>query len=176
MLKTEIKSAPGYFDRYIGLVQQPDLMAALTESKRDLERLDLKALSALGDTIYAPGKWTIKDIFQHLIDCERVMAYRAMRFARKDKTLLPGFDEELYGQTSCANKRTLQNIVDEMLALRHATIHQFSSFDASVMHESGICFNQEMSVLALGYVIAGHQIHHMNVIRERYMPLAVSAC
>lgn len=171
MLKTDIQSPPGYFDRYITQVEQLGLMDALIASKNVLEQLDLPALAAIGDTVYAPGKWTIKDIFQHLIDCERVMAYRAMRFARKDNTLLSGFDEELYGQTSCANKRTLQAIVDEMIALRIATIHMYASFDPSVVHEAGVCFNQEMSVLALGFVIAGHQIHHLNIIRERYMPL-----
>jgi hypothetical protein len=171
MLKSDIQSMPGYFDRYINQVQEPSLFAALAQSKRDIEQLDMDALHKLGDQVYAPGKWTIKDVFQHLLDCERVMAYRALRFARKDTTLLPGFDEELYGQTAYATNRTLQSIVAEMLALRTATQMLFESFDASVFHESGICFNQQVSVLALGFIIVGHQIHHLKIIEERYMPL-----
>ena len=171
MKKSDVNPLPGFFDRYINLVEEEGLFEALIQSKELVDGLDKNKLLGLGDKVYAPGKWTIKDIFQHIIDTERILTYRALRFARTDQTLLPGYDEELYGKTSLAINRALEDILDELLIVRESSIRLFKSFDISVMQNSGICFHQKISVVALGFVVAGHQHHHLRVIKERYMPL-----
>jgi hypothetical protein len=171
MKKSEIDPLPQFFDRYINLVDEEDLFEALSNSLHALETIDMASLEKIGGKVYQPGKWIIKDLFQHMIDNERVQTYRAMRFARNDKTMLPGYDEELFGKNSLANKRQLEDVINEFILCRKATILLFESFDPSVLQYSGICFNIEITVTALGFQIIGHQIHHLNVIKERYFPL-----
>jgi hypothetical protein len=171
MKKAEIKSPKGYFNRYIDLVEENDLFEAFDAAGKVLENLDLAGLNKIGEQVYAPGKWTIKDIFQHIIDTERVFAYRAMRFARTDSTPLPGYDEDFFAQHALAGKRNLEEILHEFKVLRESTILLFKSFQPSVFANSGISFNQEISVLAIAFTIIGHQVHHLNIIKERYEPI-----
>lgn len=173
MKRGDIKKIPNYYDRYIMLVEDVHLDEALQQSLKTLEDLDMDLFRQIGDQVYEPGKWTIRDIFQHILDTERVMSYRAMRFARKDRTSLPSFDENIYAANAMANKRPLAEIIEELKLVRLATQMLFRSFDASVIHESGTVMNNEISVLALGFVICGHQAHHLNIIKERYMHLAI---
>lgn len=162
---------PQFFDRYINLADDIDLIDALTQTASFESLLPASTAQALGDLRYAPGKWTIKDILQHVIDNERIMTYRAMRFARTDQTSLPGYDEELFGANAQATRRSIADLYDEYAALRQASIWLFSSFTDEMLSRTGICFNQTISVLALGFVLVGHPIHHANIIRERYLPL-----
>lgn len=121
------------------------------------------------DYRYAEGKWTIKDILQHLIDAERVFAYRALRFARNDKTGLPGFEEDDYVLEANANKRSIQDLLTELLIVRQSTLALFKSFNNEQLLRIGIASNNPMSVRALGFVIIGHQNHHQKVFEERYL-------
>lgn len=121
------------------------------------------------DYRYAEGKWTIKDIIQHIIDAERVFAYRALRFARNDKTALPGFEENDYVAEANSGKRTIMELLTELSAVRHATLLLFKSFNSEQMLRSGIASNNPMSVRALGFVIIGHQNHHQKIFEERYL-------
>lgn len=123
------------------------------------------------DYRYAEGKWTIKEIVQHIIDAERVFAYRALRFSRSDETPLPGFDENKYADVvnPVASKRHLKDLLIELTAVRHATIALFKSFTEEDLVKKGLASNNPMSVRALGFVIIGHQNHHMNVFKERYL-------
>lgn len=123
------------------------------------------------DYRYAEGKWTIKEILQHLIDAERIFAYRALRFSRSDATPLPGFDENKYADVvnPVANKRHLKDLLTEFTAVRHATITLFKSFTEEDLQKKGIASENAMSVRALGFVTIGHQNHHMKVFRERYL-------
>ncbi|GAB3640709.1 DinB family protein [Spirosoma arcticum] len=171
MTKSDILVMPGYFDRYINLTEDIELIDALSQAASFDYLLPAKTAEALGDLHYAPGKWTIRDIIQHLIDTERIMAYRALRFARNDQTTLPGFDEELFGQTAHATQRNLAELYQEYALNRQSTIALFRSFDDEMLVRSGICFNQTISALAIGFVLVGHSIHHVNIIRERYLPL-----
>lgn len=171
MTKSDITVLPQFFDRYIHLAPDIDLVDALTQTASFGQLLPLETANTLGDRIYAPGKWTIRDIVQHLIDTERIMAYRAMRLARTDQTPLPRFDEELFGQTARANHRSLPDLYDEYELIRQSTMALFRSFDGEMLVRTGICSNQTISVLSLGYVLVGHPIHHANVIQERYMPM-----
>lgn len=121
------------------------------------------------DYCYAEGKWTIKDILLHLIDAERIFAYRALRFARKDKTPLASFDENIYVDVAYANKRSIQDLLTELAVVRQATLSLFKSFSEEDLMQVGTASNHPMSVRALGFVIIGHQNHHQRVFEERYL-------
>ena len=121
------------------------------------------------DYRYAEGKWTIKDIIQHLIDAERIFAYRALRFARNDKTALPGFDENEYVDEVQSDKRSLQDLLTELAIVRQATLALFKSFSNNELLRTGIASNNPVSVRALGFTIIGHQNHHQRVFQERYL-------
>lgn len=171
MTKSDIPALPQFFDRYIHLVQDIDIVDALTQQASFNSLIPLETLDALGDLRYAPGKWTGKDILQHVIDTERIMTYRAMRFARNDKTALPGFDEDPFAHSAQANRRTLADLYDEFASVRQATIWLFKSVDDEMLVRSGTASNQTISVLALGFVVVGHARHHAAILQERYLPL-----
>ncbi|CAM1340919.1 DinB family protein [Tenacibaculum amylolyticum] len=118
---------------------------------------------------YAAGKWTIKEIIQHLIDSERVFCYRALCFARNDKTDLPGFDQDAFAVASHANERDYKTLLTEMEFVRQGTIQLFKSFRQEDLLKIGKGSGNKISVRALGAVIAGHQKHHVEVIQERYL-------
>ncbi|KGO90044.1 DinB family protein [Flavobacterium suncheonense] len=123
------------------------------------------------DYRYAEGKWTIKEIIQHIIDAERVFSYRALRFSRNDKTELPGYDENLFADTvnPMANQRHLKDLLTELSAVRHSTICLFKSFTPEDFLKIGVASEREMSVRAIGFIIIGHQNHHMRVFKQRYL-------
>lgn len=170
MKRSEITVMPGYFDRYIMLPEDIDIVEAL-EKYTFKEVFDLAKLKALGDRVYAENKWTVRDILQHAIDTERIMTYRALRFARNDKTSLQGFEEDDYGKEARATRRTIDDLLEESEYLRRSNIALFKSFTDEILLREGVASGQNISVLALGFVIAGHPVHHANVIRERYYPL-----
>jgi uncharacterized damage-inducible protein DinB len=121
------------------------------------------------DYRYAEGKWTIKDIIQHLIDAERIFAYRALRFARNDQTPLASFEENDYVDQANANQRSIQDLLTELAVVRQATLSLFKSFSNEELQRIGIASNKPMSVRALGFTIIGHQNHHQRVFDERYL-------
>jgi len=118
---------------------------------------------------YAEGKWTIKDIVQHLIDAERIFAYRALRIARKDKTPLPGFEENEYVETAFANKREMNDLIEEFITVREATISLFKTFTEEQLLQMGTASEKPVSVRAIGFITLGHQKHHEKIIKERYL-------
>ncbi|MFL0352512.1 DinB family protein [Xanthomarina sp. GH4-25] len=118
---------------------------------------------------YDVGKWTIKDIMQHLIDSERVFAYRALRFARQDKTPLPGFEENAYAQTAQANSKSREDLLNEYQLVRGSSIMLFKSFNNDILKLIGSASNSDMSVRAIGFVIVGHEKHHIDIIKSRYL-------
>ncbi len=171
MKKSDVPRMPSYFDTYIDKVADISLADALQQSLHTLETLDWDQLNALADRVYAPGKWTTCDIFQHLIDTERVFAYRTLRFARRDKTLLPGFDENSFAEHAHAGRRPLDLILSELKLLRQVNQLMFASFSDEDLRQSGVMFQSEISVLAAGFCVVGHQIHHLQILAERYFPL-----
>lgn len=118
---------------------------------------------------YAEGKWTIKEILGHIVDDERIYVYRALRFARNDSTELPGFEQDHYARYSDANKREPRDVLDEFALVRQSTIAFFKSLDDVALMRTGLADGQRTSVRALAYHIAGHELRHMNIIRERYL-------
>lgn len=126
----------------------------------DKDRLDYR---------YAEGKWTIKEIVQHLIDTERIFNYRALCIARCDKIDLPGFDQDVFVAHSHANERSIGSLMAEYKRVRLATISLFESFDQKALAEIGIASNSVLSVRAVAFIIVGHETHHLQVIKERYL-------
>lgn len=118
---------------------------------------------------YEDGKWTIKELVQHIIDAERVLSYRALRFSRNDATDLHGFDEDWYVEYSNGNDRDFKDILDEFSHLRKASISLFNSFTPKMLEMLGSSNGSDMTVRALGFIIAGHQMHHLKIIKERYL-------
>jgi uncharacterized damage-inducible protein DinB len=118
---------------------------------------------------YAEGKWTIKEKVMHLIDMERIYSYRALRFARNDQTILPGFDADKYILHSGANERDISDLLNEFQAVRHSTIALLNGFAGEALLRTGVMNGHPVSVRALAYHIAGHELHHVDVIKDRYL-------
>jgi hypothetical protein len=171
MKKADLPGMPPFFDRYINQVDDIDVLDALTQTATFDKLIGAETLEALGDLRYAPGKWSVKDILQHVIDTERIMSYRAMRIGRNDRTPLPGFDEESFAENTLANQRSIADLYDEYAAVRQSSIRLFRSLDATMLLREGTASDKPISALALGYVLVGHAKHHATIIRERYVPL-----
>ncbi len=158
-----------FYSQYIKALGEVDLIEVLEQSLKDLittlEHLPEEKLTYS----YAEGKWTIKELVQHIIDAERVLSYRALRFSRNDTTNLPGFDEDWYVANSNGNERNFKDILQEFNHVRNSTILLFKSFKPEMLLISGTASNSNMSVRALGFIIAGHQTHHLKIIKEKYL-------
>lgn len=171
MKRGEIINMPDYFNRYINLLPDVELLEALYQTGQPLFDTEASKLIALKDMVYAPNKWTVKDIIQHLIDCERVFAYRALRFAREDKTPLPGFEENDYAKSAHSLTKSLDELLQELYILRESSILMFKGFSNEQLMREGPSNNNTTQVLAFGFTIAGHGLHHLTIIKERYYPL-----
>ena len=169
MPRPDLSRVPEFYHGYINKTKEDDLASALKSSTKGLFDLLQAIPSEKHDYRYAEGKWTVKEVVQHMLDGERVFTYRALRFARKDDTPLPGFDENLFAQTAKADKRSWNDLVDEFAALRKATEAMFASFDKEQLEQSGIASENSTYVLGIGFIVAGHVNHHCQVIRERYL-------
>ncbi len=171
MYKNQIEKMPAYFDRYISHVPDMKIIDALHQYGQSYLQVEKDKLKELEDQIYAPDKWTAKEILQHLVDAERILSYRALRFARADDTPLPGFDENKYAQHVDTSHRTVDDLLLEFAAVRQSTLGLFIGLKEVELQRVGTASNIEISVLALGFTMVGHVIHHINVIKERYYPL-----
>lgn len=158
-----------FYANYISKVANEELITGLESSLNStLDFLDTIPEEKL-EFSYDIGKWTVKDIIQHLIDTERVFAYRALRFARQDKTPLPGFEENNYALASNANKRSREALLIEYRTVRESTLSMFRGFSDDTLKLIGMASNSNMSVRAIGFVIIGHEKHHCDVIESRYL-------
>lgn len=163
-----LETIPPFYKGYVKLVEQPDVLQALRISGYRTLELIHSVPEAKVDYRYADGKWSIREVLCHMIDAERIFAYRALRFARNDRTPLSGFDEQAYAAHLNATGRSLKQIGDEMQHLRTATVDLFEGFSAEMLTRKGLANNNELSVVALGFVIAGHETYHVKVLKERY--------
>jgi len=158
-----------YYHRYIALVQGNDIISHLEKSMTE----SLEFLSTITEDqshyAYAPGKWTIKEVMGHLIDAERIFAYRALRIARKDKTNLPGFEENDYVAAAGFNGIKWADLLHQFRTLRQSNVALFYTFSETQLQQEGTANDAPTNVKALIYIIAGHHLHHMNVIKERYL-------
>jgi len=169
MTKPDLEQVPLFYKGYVENVKDLDVMVALTQSSKVALSLFRTIPEDMGEYRYAEGKWSIKELFNHMMDAERIFAYRALRFSRNDKTPLPGFEENDYAPLANAHARTLNQLIDEMDRLRATTIDLFASFTPEMLKREGIASSSKLSVLHLGYIIAGHETHHRKVISERYL-------
>ena len=158
-----------YYLPYIQLAANQDIVLGLKKNVISVVDFYQNIPSEKLDHAYAEGKWTPKDILLHIIDTERVFVYRAMRIARQDKTEMVGFEQDDYIDAGKANNRTINSLIEEYKAVRNATIVLFDSFSDEELKSIGKANGSPVSVRAIGYIITGHENHHNNVIRERYL-------
>jgi hypothetical protein len=169
MKRSEIE-LPEYFDRYIQLADDVPVLEALQTSLAEWQNLNVAGLRQIGLQVYAPGKWTIPDILQHLVDTERIFAYRALAFARGE-VAATSYDENAYAMLANASHRPVQDLVDEAIAVKQATLALFRSFTNDMLKKRGMGFRGPYSVAAIGFIQAGHQRWHMQILKERYLAL-----
>jgi uncharacterized damage-inducible protein DinB len=164
-----ITNTEGYFVKYTSLVNEKNVEDAFANQQESIDQFCTNITEEKSAYAYAEGKWTLKEMLQHLIDTERVFAYRALAIARKDTTTLPSFDENEYALNSNANTRTWKSLTNEMLAVRATTVMLFKSFSTEMLAVTGKFSSNSSDVKTLGFIIVGHFYHHANVVQERYL-------
>jgi hypothetical protein len=162
-----------YYGKYVSLVPDGDILVTLEQQSPETAAL-LARPEADGDCRYAPGKWSVKESLGHVIDAERVFSYRAMRISRNDKTPLAGFEQDDYVKYGPFSNCSLAGLVAEFTSVRHATILMFRVLDESAWARRGVASNNEVTVRALAYIIAGHELHHRSIFEQKYFPTSVS--
>jgi hypothetical protein len=158
-----------YYGRYIEKVEGNDALASLVAQRTSTAGFLASVPEARASYRYAPDKWSLREIIGHLSDAERIFSYRLLRFARADETPVPGFDENTYVPAGGFERRSLADVSAEFAAVRDATIALVRSLDDSATTRRGLASGQPISVRALAWICAGHELHHMGVIRERYL-------
>jgi uncharacterized damage-inducible protein DinB len=158
-----------YYDRYITKVPDGDIVQQLASQVSSTIELLESIPESKGDYRYAEGKWSLKESVLHVIDAERIFAYRALRIARGDKTPLPGFEQDDYVKFSRGAERTLHDIAEELGQVRQASVALFKHLDEEAMSRRGTASNNPVTPRALAYIIAGHERHHVQILRERYL-------
>ena len=169
MTRPDLLTVPEFYRGYVNQVKDHDLFDILAASNQNMLRLVRSIPETKSEFRYAPGKWSIKELLCHMMDAERIFAYRALRFARNDKTALPGFEENDYAPQANAHARTFSQLADEMTRLRGTTIDLFTSFTPEMLVRAGTASNVVLSVLNLGYIIPGHETHHRKVLENKYL-------
>jgi uncharacterized damage-inducible protein DinB len=169
MPRPSLNRMPEYFQRYVNQVSEDELMEAM-KNQTPLFIAFLENIPAnKRDYRYAEGKWTIKEVLQHIIDTERIFAYRSLCIARKETASLPGFDENSYADNSKANKRNWNEMIEEFKAVRRSSEIMFGSFDDEQLDTTGTSNNNSIYVLAIGFILVGHVNHHVTILKERYL-------
>jgi len=169
MNKDQLQHLNGNYPPYVDITENLPLGAYFAKSIADLA--ELETYRSLANKAYAEGKWTVNDMILHMSDTERVFQYRAVLFARNDKSRVPGFDQEVWAPAGKANQRSFDSLVEEFRLVKQNTQLLFSTFDDEALMRSNIFWKWEIPVLAIGYTIVGHQQHHLNILAERYKPL-----
>jgi DinB superfamily len=157
-----------YYGRYISLIQGNDIISTLEAQRRQMMLLLCGRHEADGDLRYAPGKWTVKEVLGHVCDTERIFAYRMLRIARGDRTPIEGFEQDDYVRNGPFGASPLPEIIDDYLAVRRATLTLLRNLDAQAWRRRGVANHCEVSVRAIAYLAAGHELHHRRVLEETY--------
>jgi len=178
---TSYSSHPGpgeyapYYGTYISHVTASDILGAFDQQRRDMVLLLSGRDESDGNLRYAPGKWTVKEVLGHICDAERVFSYRALRISRADTTPLASFEQNSYIQNGPFAHCSLSDLVEEFIAVRRATISLFRNLDEAAWTRQGTASNNPVSVRALAWIIAGHELHHRKILEEKYFALATTA-
>lgn len=171
MGKSETKENPGFLEYVYELNEGIELLEALTLSLKRIDEVDIAQLNRIGLKTYAKDKWTVNKIFQHLIDWERIWCFRAIIFARGEGSIPDAHDQEIMGKNSNADELSIERLVNELRIVRQSTIMMFESYNQNILETNCKFFEYEMPLFAIGFTITAHQIHHFNIIKERYTPL-----
>ena len=158
-----------YYATYISKVPDGDVLETLTRQLDEMQKVLRSIPEDRGGFRYSPEKWSIREVIGHLIDSERIFAYRALRFARGDVNPLAGFDQDEYVRASGSDRRTIADLASELEYVRRGTIAMLGSFEEAAGERRGKANNNEISVRALAWVIAGHERHHLEILKERYL-------
>jgi uncharacterized damage-inducible protein DinB len=169
MPKPELNTIPEFYHKYVKLVAEESAVEALTASTPLMLTFFHKIPEQTWDHRYAEGKWSIKELVQHMIDTERIFSYRALCFSRGEKGSLPGFDENTYAAWSDADRRNKEDLIREFSAVREATLLLFRSFTEDQLNRTGIANNNPVSVNGIGFITAGHMLHHLDILQDRYL-------
>ena len=160
-----------FYAKYIAKVPGTDVLGVLETERQQMLQLFRGRNERDGDFRYGPGKWTVKEVLGHITDTERIFTYRALRIARGDKTPLPGFEQDDYVRDGAFGERKLVELAEEFGAVRGATMALFRSFPEAAWERRGVASHREVTVRALLFITAGHQMHHRAILEERYFPL-----
>lgn len=169
MPRPDLNRVPSFYHDYINRVREEDLMQALEKHQREMPVLLQSIPAEKWDYRYAEGKWTIKELVQHVIDAERIFGYRALCIARQETIPLPGFDENNYAAASKANKRKPDDLIRELKVVQQSSLLLFQSFDEEQLESSGVANGKSIYVRAIGFIVVGHCRHHLRILRERYL-------
>ena len=169
MTKSFAQKYPGFFEQYIKQVPEEDLQDAFNKQTPFISSFLSSIPKDKYMFAYGESKWTIKELLQHIIDTERIMAYRALSFARKEKTALPGFEQNDYAANSNANSRTWQSLGNEFLIVRQSTHLLFNSLTEEMLTSEGTANNTILSVGTIGFIILGHFYHHKKIVEDLYL-------
>jgi hypothetical protein len=171
MKRSDIKELPEYFDYNINLNEDVELTEAFNKSLKQIDELDINKLKRIGLKVYANGKWTVNKIIQHLTDWERIWSYRTLIAVRSEGTIPTGLDHNIIADNSNADELTTEQLLAELRAVRIATKAMFDTFNNEMLLRNCKFNKNQMSALAMGFNLLGHQIHHFKIINERYFPL-----
>jgi len=158
-----------YYETYVSLVPEADILSALENQQFELLDIFKEITEEKGAYVYAEGKWTIKELVGHLSDGEKIFGYRALRVARADKTPMEGFEQDGYIENSNFNNIKLSDLIAELLYLRKANVIFFQNLSDEAWKRTGTASNAEISVRALAYIMVGHLRHHLNILKTRYL-------
>jgi hypothetical protein len=158
-----------YYEKYLSLIQGNDILAALDEQRRQMVLLLSGRTEADGDLRYAPEKWSLKEVLGHINDTERIISYRALRISRGDATPIEGFEQDDYVRNGPFGRRSLADLIEDYIAVRRATVSLFRNLDEAAWTRRGVANKNEVTVRALAYIIAGHELHHRRIIEEKYL-------
>jgi len=158
-----------YYGRYIALVPDGDVLSTLERQMRESQSLLSALPPAVGSYRYAPDKWSVNEMIGHMIDTERIFSVRALRFSRADTSPLPGFEQDDYVRNASFDAFPLSELATEFETVRHSTLFLFRHLTEEAWMRKGVASNAEITVRALAYIIAGHELHHLQVLRARYL-------
>ncbi|MDQ6786682.1 MAG: DinB family protein [Acidobacteriota bacterium] len=158
-----------YYERYVSLVADGDIVSALKNQIAETSTLLNKISAEKADFSYAPEKWSVKELVGHVIDTERIFAYRALRIARGDQTPIEGYEQDDYIKNAEFAKCNLTDLAEEFALIRRANVLMFQNLSEIAWHRRGTANDKEISVRALAYIAAGHEIYHVNILKERYL-------
>jgi uncharacterized damage-inducible protein DinB len=169
MANVDLSRVPEYYHKYINLAIDDDIQTAFKKHQTELVSFLKDIPKKKWNHRYAEGKWSIKEVVQHIIDAERVFAYRALCFARKDQTPLPGFDENIFAVNSKADERSKKDLIKELKTVQDSSTLLFNSFDEEQLEQPGVASGKPTYVKGIAYILLGHALHHKKILEERYL-------